>query len=55
MVNRLVDPKLGVTFKVLACRPLTRPEMVNAVSAYLSKNPVPKRGQTAKILTIYGC
>ncbi|MBI4997834.1 MAG: hypothetical protein HZC22_13270 [Rhodocyclales bacterium] len=50
------DPRRGVTYHVVAYRSLTRAEMIDCISAYLSQknHPKPKRGQAVTIITSIG-
>lgn len=53
--STIKDPKKDITYYVLAYRPLTRPELVEAVryfSAHSKKRP--KRGSAITIISIIG-
>jgi hypothetical protein len=54
--STLNDPNTGVTYHVMAYRPLTRGELIQSVRAYLSQKKVKKSklGAVITILTIIG-
>jgi hypothetical protein len=58
VVNILKQPKGGVTYRILAYRPLNKAEMIQAVEEYYRrpgmKGKKPAEGATVTIMTSYG-
>jgi len=58
VASEIKDPAKGITYRVIAYRALSRPELVQCVQQYNSqpqgKRPKLKAGQTVEIRTIIG-
>ena len=56
VVNELNDPANGVTYRVMAYRPLSKQELMQSAALYLrqKKGKKPKRGSLVTIISIIG-
>jgi hypothetical protein len=58
VVNMLTQPKDGVTYRILAYRPLNKAEMIRAVEEFYRrpgmKGKKPAKGKTVTIVTALG-